>query len=105
MGSPADRANLAPVDTGESWPGRLIRSVFRAKLTDTLAEVRAEGTGLDLSIALTKGRLERVSDLQQRGVIPSKLVQQGRRGQMHAVPTPQALIRQVTGVGDPAQGR
>lgn len=103
--SPSDRAHLAPVDIGESGWNRFIRSIFRNKHTDTLDEVRAEGTGLDQSTALSKGRFESASDLQQRGVIPTKLIQQGRRSQMHDIPTAQALIRQVTGIGDPPQGR
>jgi len=103
--SPEDRANLAPVDIGDPGWQRYVRGIFSHLHVDTLAEVRAEGTGLDVSATLSKGRFEDALYLQQRGILPEALIKQGKRSQMHDIPTPQALIRQVTGIGDPPTGR
>jgi hypothetical protein len=93
---------IAPIGVPESnawWPR--LRSVFERKHTDTLAEVRGEGTGLDMSTAMTAGRRY----AEQRNSAAAGMYVQGHRGQQAAIPTPQQLIRQVTGVGDPPQGR
>jgi hypothetical protein len=42
---------------------------------------------------------------EQRGTAAVGMYTQGHRGQQAPLPTPQALIRQITGIGDPAQGR
>jgi len=95
----ADRlAIIGPPESNAWWPR--LRSVFERKHTDTLAEVRGEGTGLDMSTALTPGyRFQ-----EQRNSAAIGLYSQGQRGSQSPLPTPQELIRRVTGVGDPTQG-
>jgi len=94
--------SIQPILVPESnawWPR--LRAIFREKLTDTLAEVRGVGVGYDLNPTLTPGYRE--SD--QRNSVAVGLYKQGNRGQMAPIPTPQALIKQITGVGDVTQGR
>jgi hypothetical protein len=98
--SPADRQSLAPVDVQEhsGWL-RLIQSVFQRKNTDTVAEAR----GVNPMRLLTVGYSEQYN--QRVAPSASKIAGTRPRGSMAEVPTPQALIRQVTGIGDPAKGR
>jgi hypothetical protein len=99
--SPQDRGTLAPVDVREhgGWL-RAIRGVFQIKHMDTRAEARGQGD-LDLNPLLSSGYVYAT----QRGAVAVDTIGQGSRGHQDPIPTPQALIRQVTGVGDPAKGR
>ena len=90
---------IGPPASNAWWPR--IRAVFAGKYTDMLSETRGEETGSDLNPSLTPGR--RYSE--QRNSVAAGLYVQGARGSQSALPTPQELIRQVTGVGDPPQGR
>lgn len=94
---------LAPILPPESnaWNDGYIRPIFRVAYTDTLAEVRGEGVGYDLNPSLTDGRRY----AEQRDAVAGNVYAQGHRGEMSRIPTPQDLIRQVTGVGDPTRGR
>lgn len=94
---------LAPILPPESndWTTRYIRPIFRVKFTDTLAEVRGIGQNSDLDPELTVGRRYAV----QRDAVAGNVIYQGKRGQQSRIPTPQELIRRVTGVGDTAKGR
>lgn len=98
MSSPSDQANLAPVDVREhtGWL-KLIFAVFQQKHTSTINDVRGE----NIYGMLTCGRVEE----DQRGSSQNKIAGTRQRGSMTDVPTPQALIRQVTGLGDTVQGR
>jgi len=99
VSGPADRQSLAPVDVREhtGWT-RLIQGVFQQKNVNTVAEAR----GVAPLALLTLARSERYN--QRVGATGAKMGTRSR-GSMADVPTPQALIRQVTGIGDPAQGR
>jgi len=88
------------VPESNAWWERL-RFVFRTKLTDSLLEVRGVGVGGDLNPILTPGYM----DTAQRNSVAIGLYTQGQRGEMAPIPTPQALIKQITGVGDVSQGR
>lgn len=92
---------LAPITPPESnaWTSRYIRPVFRIAYTDRLVEVRGIGVAADLDPALTDGRRY----AEQRDAVAGNVYYQGKRGEQSRIPTPQELIRQVTGVG--AQGR
>jgi hypothetical protein len=93
---------LAPITPPESnawWPR--LRSIFRVGYTDTLVEVRGTGVTAGLDPDLTSARRY----AEQRDSVAGNVFTQGYRGHQSAVPTPQELIRQVTGVGDPARGR
>ena len=68
-------------------------------------EARGAGTGLDMNRSLFVGRAELKGKDQQRSIVAQSLFPQGRRGSMSAIPTPQALIRQVTGIGATPEGR
>ena len=74
--------------------------VFGVKHMDTRAEARGGAAG-DLNPLLTNGRVF----AEQRGTASLSTINQGARGHQNQPPTPQDLIRQVTGVGDPARGR
>jgi len=93
--SPADRS-LAPLDVREhgGWL-KLIHNVFQQKNVDTVAEARGVAPS-----SLSKGHVE----FDQRGD-SQNTIGVTRRGEMAPVPTPQSLIRQVTGIGDPINGR
>lgn len=99
--SPQDRSTLAPVDVREhsGWL-RAIRGVFQEKFVNTRAETRGAAAA-DLNPLLSGGYVY----ASQRGAVAVATIGQGRRGHQDPIPTPQALIRQVTGVGDPAKGR
>jgi hypothetical protein len=99
MASPIGPQPLSPPESNAWWQ-RLV-DIFKVKYTDTLLEVRGEGTGIDLDRNLTNGY--RYAD--QRGSVTADKWVQGSRGHQSAIPTPQELIRQVTGVGDPTRGR
>lgn len=94
---------LAPITPPESnaWNDAVIRPVFRKKFTDTLQEVRGTGSASDLDPYLTDGRRY----AEQRDAVAGNVYYQGKRGDMSAIPTPQDLIRQVTGVGNTTRGR
>jgi len=98
--SPADRQNLAPVDVREhsGWL-RLIFDVFQRKHVNTINETR----GVEAEAGLTFSRVEQYE--QRGGPTATKVFGTRQRGSMSDVPTPQTLIRQVTGIGDPAKGR
>jgi hypothetical protein len=97
MSSPSDQANLAPVDVrGHTGWLRLIFNVFQQKNVNTVAKARGVAPAASLSTAQI--------NLDQRGV-SQNAIGTTRRGSMADVPAPQALIRQVTGIGDPARGR
>lgn len=93
---------IAPITPPESnaWWHRL--SVIRMiKATDTLAEVRGVGVGYDLDPELTPGYAYK----EQRNSAAAGMYNQGKRGKMSDIPTPQELIRQVTGIGSVPRGR
>lgn len=103
--SPTDRKYLAPVDLGEVDPWtRYIQNIFQVKHVDTISETRAPGTGLDLYGKLGVGYYNRGGQ-ELRGAAAGNTYLQGKRGHMNRVPTAQALIRAITGIGDPPQGR
>lgn len=101
--SPSDRANLAPVDLGRKRFSiqRGLNSLFMSQDHEA-----ARGTGVagDMSAAIGVGYYD-AQGQALRGAAADNTYSQGRRGHMAKLPTPQALIRQITGVGDPAQGR
>lgn len=99
--SPQDRATLAPVDVRDhtGWL-RAIRGVFQEKHVDTRLETRGQASQ-DLDPLLSSGRVYAA----QRGAVTVDSIGQGHRGHQDPIPTPQQLIRQVTGIGDPAKGR
>jgi hypothetical protein len=99
--SPEDRANLAPVDIGRRFWTPYLHKVFR---TQDFAAARGTGVAGDMSTQLGVGYYNAQGQLM-RGTAADNSYNQGRRGHMDHLPTPQALIRQVTGVGDPPQGR
>jgi hypothetical protein len=98
--SPSDRQNLAAVDVREhsGWL-RFIFGVFQNKHVDTVTEARGVEPLRLLTVARSEQYNQRVSPSAQ------KIAGTRQRGAMAPIPTPQALIRQVTGIGDPAQGR
>lgn len=99
--SPSDRNNLAPVDIGRRFWQPYINRVFRMQDHDL---PRGVGSGGDLNPNLSHGYFN-AEGQAQRGIAAGDSYGQGKRGQMNALPTPQALIRMITGVGDPPQGR
>jgi hypothetical protein len=98
--SPQDRKTLAPVDVREhsGWLS-FIFAAFQRKHVDTVAEAR----GVNPTRLLTTGYSEQYN--QRVSASTAKLAGTRARGSMAPVPTPQALIRQVTGIGTPMQGR
>lgn len=94
---------LAPITppVSNDWMSRYIRPIFRIRYTDTLTEVRGVGVAADLDPGLTDGRRY----AQQRDAVAGNVYNQGRRGQMSDIPTPQELIKRVTGVGSVGRGR
>ena len=102
--SKADRDHLAPVDVGIVAPFmRYIRGVFANNHQDALTP-RARATGLDMNPRLGHGYYNAQGEAM-RGAASGGVYNQGKRGQMANIPTPQELIRQVTGVGDLPSGR
>jgi hypothetical protein len=100
--SPTDRANLAPVDLGAKRV-QITRGLHRLFASQDHEAARGAGVG-DLSPLLGVGYFD-AQGQAQRGAAAGGEYGQGKRGQMDDLPTPQALIRMITGVGDPAQGR
>jgi hypothetical protein len=103
-----DRDNLQGVDIRQhnTWLS-LIFSVFRQKQLAYVAPYGGGGNGLqaraiDPTRALTVGYSSMYN--QRIGATADKILNPSH-GQMSAIPTPQALIRQVTGIGDPITGR
>jgi len=96
--SPADNKSLAPVDVREhsGWLS-YIHGAFLRKYTGSLAQTR----GVFANRALSVGR---IPIDQRKGATVAKMGTRSR-GSMSAVPTPQALIKQVTGIGVNPQGR
>ena len=93
---------LPPPASNQAWRG--LREVFQVKYTDTLAEVRGEGTGIDLNPRFTLARAYPTDS--QRDAIAGNMYAQGRRSSMAPIPTSQALIQRITGVPDPiSRGR
>jgi hypothetical protein len=102
-----DRQNLQPVDNQQhnGWLSA-IYAVFRQKQLTVPAPF---GGGAALAARavqpdrfLTPGIADQYN--QRIGPTANKYVNPNR-GAMAPIPTPQALIRQVTGIGDPSQGR
>jgi hypothetical protein len=100
--SPSDRRNLAPVDVRENsgWL-QYIRDAFLTKYPGGLGSARGNGIASDMNRILMVGR---VPIDQRKGVSAAKLGS-GPRGHAKPIPTPQALIQQVTGIGDSRAGR
>ena len=92
--------NYIPPPESNAWWPRL-RSIFQNEYTDLLSEVRGVGAASDLDPSLSVG----YNYADQRGASSGRMYVQGKRGQMANIPTPQDLIRRVTGVGDPVRGR
>lgn len=92
--------NFIPPPESNAWWPRL-RAIFQNGYTDTLAEVRGVGVASDMDPSLSVG----YAYADQRGASSGGMYVQGRRGSMNGIPTPQELIRQVTGVGDNTRGR
>lgn len=99
----AEIGALAPIGPPESnvLTTALIRPVFRAAYTDRLYEVRGVGAADDLDPNLTMGYRYAI----QRDAVAGNVYYQGKRGNMAEIPTPQELIRRVTGVGSIPRGR
>jgi hypothetical protein len=98
--SPQDRKTLAPVDVREhsGWLA-LIQNVFQRKNISTVTGAR----GINPTRLLTVGYSEQYN--QRVSPSAAKIAGTASRGSMAPVPTPQALIRQVTGIGSSTQGR
>lgn len=94
--------NIQPIAVPESnaWWSRL-RAIFQVAHTDSLSEVRGVGVGYDLNPILTPG----YRYAEQRNSAAVGMYNQGKRGHAAPIPTPQALIKQITGVGDLPSGR
>jgi hypothetical protein len=92
-------APILPPESNAWWPR--LRSVFRDGYTDTLAEVRGVGVQAGLDPNLTTARRYEA----QRDGVAGNIYMQGKRGHQAPIPTPQELIKQVTGIGDPIRGR
>lgn len=99
--SPSDRRNLAPVDVRENsgWL-QYIRDAFLNLYPGGLGRARGNGIASDMNVSLTVGRV--LID-QRNGPSAAKLA--NARGHQTPIPTPQALIKQVTGIGDTRAGR
>jgi hypothetical protein len=100
MGSPSDQRNLAPVDVRENsgWQ-KYIRGAFLQSYPASLAWARGY---LD-NAGVTVARIPNINNALNRPTAPRATGTP--RGSMANLPTPQALIRQVTGIGDPPRGR
>jgi hypothetical protein len=92
--------HLASVVVGGAGWRAWGRAAYRQRYTGTLDGVRGEGVASDLSADLTVARASDHERTYQRSTTV-----RGQRGSMADVPTPQALIRRVTGIGDPPRGR
>lgn len=101
MAVPGALAPIAPPESN-AWNERL-RRIFNVKFVDALWETRGVGSGYDLNPNETNGYV--YARPTQRNSIAVAEYNQGKRGQMAGLPTPQDLIRQVTGIGDPVRGR
>lgn len=101
--SPTDRENLAVIDLGakrrQIWAG--LGRLFQSQDHET---PRGVGVAGDMSASLGVGYYDAQGQLQ-RGSAAQDSYNQGKRGQMAPLPTAQALIRMITGVGDPPKGR
>lgn len=100
--SPTDRANLAAVDLGDKR-AKITRGLYRLFSSQDHEAARGAGKA-DLNPLLGVGYYD-AQGQAQRGAAAGDSYGQGKRGQMNALPTPQALIKMITGVGDPPQGR
>ncbi len=92
--SPTDRANLAPVDIAPNsgWQ-RYIRGIFRQSYPSSLNWARGE----EFATGLTLTRIPNIDNALNRPTAPQATG--GYRGSMSRIPTPQELIKQVTGIG------
>lgn len=99
--SPADRANLAPLDVrpNGAWLAYL-NDLFMVKHTYRLDQVRGN-QGPNASGGL---RVDRILIDQRHGATLAKY-NQGARGHMNPLPTSQDLIAQITGIGAIGRGR
>ena len=93
-------APILPPESNAWWPR--LRSIFQHGYTDRLVEVRGVGVGIDMNPSLTPGR--RYAN-DQRNSAAIGTYTQGHRGHQSRIPTPQELIKQVTGIGDAGRGR
>lgn len=91
---------LAPIVVGGGGWRQWGRAAYRQRYTGNLGQIRGEGVASDLSADLSVSRTPDHPRTYQRHSF-----WQGQRGSMADVPTPQALIRRVTGIGDPPRGR
>ena len=101
--SPSDRANLAPVDLGAKRV-QTTRGLYRLFMDQDHEGARGIGSASDLSSNLGVGYYN-LAGQRLRGTAAENTYGQGKRGHMPPLPTPQALIRQLTGIGDPPTGR
>lgn len=101
--SPADRDNLAVVDLGAKRAA-IWRGLSRLFVTQDHESARGIGVAGDMNVNLGVGYYNAQGQLL-RGSAAQDTYGQGKRGQMNPLPTPQALIRMISGVGDPPQGR
>jgi hypothetical protein len=99
----AEPGALAPINppASNAWLNGYLRPLFRRSYVDTLEEVRGVGSADDLDTDLTQGRRY----AEQRDAVAGNVYYQGRRGEMAPIPTPQELIKKVTGVGVTVRGR
>jgi hypothetical protein len=105
MGASAqDRATLAPIDVGAVAPfNQYIRGAFSHLRLDSLMP-RGRNSAADLDAKMGLGYYNAFGQ-QLRGAAAGGSYTQGKRGQMSPIPTPQDLIRSVTGVGAMPSGR
>jgi hypothetical protein len=103
-----ERDTLQGVDVRQhqSWLA-LLFNVFQEKHVRFVAPYGGGGNGLQARAIAPERRLTPgySSMYNQRiGATADKILNPSH-GTMSAIPTPQALIRQVTGIGDPVTGR
>lgn len=90
---------LAPIEVlSNAWIG-WGRGAFKQRYP-TLGSARGTGEASDLSVHLTVGPIDERARSYRRATYETR-----SRGSMTDIPTPQELIRRVTGIGDPARGR
>ena len=106
--SPSDRNFLAPVDNREhgGWT-RLIRSINNQGRPAVLSDARGynrDATSRPIFLLVTRV-LPTDNDVAGFRAARAMQVEPRKRGHQARIPTPQELIKQVTGIGDPTRGR